>query len=60
MKAKDIVVGKRVIYYPFLGSYEGGIEASITHGVREVCGTQCCWIDAVSSCVDIEHLVSAE
>lgn len=60
MKAKDIIVGKMVIYYPILGSYKNGIEAIITHVVQEVCGTQCCWIDAVSSCVDIEHLVSAE
>ena len=60
MKAKDIIVGKRVIYYPIIGSYKNGIEAIITHGVQEIGGTKCCWIDAVSSCVDIEHLVSAE
>jgi hypothetical protein len=60
MKAKDIIVGKRVIYYPVLGSYKNGIEAIITHGVEEVCGTACCWINAISSCVDIKHLVSAE
>lgn len=60
MKAKDIIVGKRVIYYPILGSYENGIESIITHGVQEIGGTPCCWIDAVSSCVDIEHLISAE
>ena len=60
MKASDIKVGMRVIYYPIRGSYEGGIEAIVTHGVQEVYGTMCCWIDAVSSCVDIDHLVSAE
>ena len=60
MKANEIEVGKRVFYYPVLGSYKDGIEAIITHGVEEVCGTTCCWIDATSSCVDIKHLVSAE
>ena len=60
MKANEIEVGKRVFYYPVLGSYKDGIEAIITHGVEEVCGTTCCWIDAISGCVDIKHLVSAE
>lgn len=60
MKAKDIIVGKRVIYYPILGSYKNGIEGIITHGVQDVCGTTCCWVDTISGCVDIKHLVSAE
>lgn len=57
MKANKIKIGMRVAYYPILGSGEGRKEGIITHGPKEVCGTTCCWIDTVPSCVDIEHLV---
>lgn len=55
MKKKDIIVGKKVWYYPILGD-TGREEAVITSEPLEMCGTTCCSIDIRSSVVDIENL----
>lgn len=56
MKTNEIKIGKNVIYHPVIGSYENGKKAIITSDVFEICGTQCCNIDIMSGCVDIEAL----
>lgn len=55
MKKNQIVIGKKVWYYPILGGIERK-EAVITSGPYEMCGTICCKIDILSSVVDIENL----
>lgn len=55
MKKNQIVIGKKVWYYPILGGSERK-EAVITSGPYEMCGTVCCKIDILSSVVDIENL----
>lgn len=55
MKKTDIVIGKKVWYYPILGGSERK-AAVITSVPYEMCGTICCMIDIVSSVVDIENL----
>ena len=55
MKAKDIKIGKKVIYHPVIGEYYGE-EAVITGDAYEMCGNICCSIDIRSGCVDIEAL----
>jgi hypothetical protein len=55
MKVQNVKIGKRVIYHPVIGG-EYGEEAIITSEAYEMCGTQCCFIDIRSGCVDIEAL----
>ena len=55
MKKNQIVIGKKVWYYPVLGGGERK-EAVITSGPYEMCGTICCKIDILLSVVDIENL----
>lgn len=55
MKKKDIIVGKKVWYYPILG-FEEREEAVITSEPVEGCGTTCCFIDIRTSVVAIENL----
>lgn len=55
MTEEQIGIGKKVWYYPILGGSERK-EAVITSGPYEMCGTVCCMIDIMSSCVDIENL----
>lgn len=55
MKAKDVQIGKKVIYHPVIGRREGKVT-TITSGVYEICGTECCMVSDVSGCVAIEAL----
>jgi hypothetical protein len=55
MEKEDIIVGKKVWYYPILGGSKRE-EAVITSEPFEMCGTICCKIDIRSSVVDIENL----
>ena len=55
MKKTNIEIGKKVWYYPIAGGSERK-EAVITSGPYEMCGTTCCMIDILSSCVDIDNL----
>lgn len=55
MEKEDIIVGKKVWYYPILGGSKRE-EAVITSEPFEMCGTVCCKIDIRSSVVDIENL----
>ena len=59
MKKIKIEIGKKVWYYPILGGSERK-AAVITSGPYEMCGTTCCFIDVVSSCVDIDNLEERE
>ena len=59
MQKSEIKVGKKVWYYPILGGRERK-EAVITHETYEICGTTCCNIDIISSCVDIENIEERE
>ena len=55
MKAKDVKIGKKVIYHPIIGeSY--GEEAVITSDVFDFCGTKCCNIDIRNCVIDIAAL----
>lgn len=55
MEKEEIIVGKKVWYYPILGGSKRE-EAVITSEPFEMCGTVCCKIDIRSSVVDIENL----
>ena len=55
MKMLQIEIGQKVWYYPILGGSERK-AAVITSGPYEMCGTTCCMIDIMSSCVAIENL----
>lgn len=55
MKTEEIVVGKKVWYYPIFGSPERK-AATIVSKPWEVCGEMCCLIDNVSGCVSIAAL----
>ena len=57
MKKKDIIAGKKVLYSPYIGCSDSlKKEAVIVNGPYEVCGTDCCMIDIISSVVAIENL----
>ena len=55
MKKKDVIVGKRVWFYPILGDSKK-VAAVIKSEPMQVCGSTCCMIDVRSSVVDIENL----
>lgn len=55
MKVNEIKIGKKVIYHPIIGMKDGK-DVVITSEPYEMCGTICCFIDIMSSCVDIEAL----
>jgi len=55
MKAKDIIIGKKVYYHPVIGGKEKK-EATITSEVFAIGSTDCCMVDSVSGCVAIEAL----
>ena len=59
MKAKDIIIGKKVYYHPIIGGKEKK-EATITSEVFVIGGTDCCMVDSVSGCVAIEALSERE
>ena len=59
MKAKDIIIGKKVYYHPIIGGKEKK-EATITSEVFVIGGTDCCMVDSVSGCVAIEALSKRE
>lgn len=59
MKAKDIIIGKKVYYHPIIGGKEKK-EATITSEVFVIGGTECCMVDSVSGCVAIEALSERE
>ena len=59
MKAKDIIIGKKVYYHPIIGGKEKK-EAIITSEVFVIGGTDCCMVDSVSGCVAIEALSERE
>ena len=55
MDAKDIKKGKLVWYFPYLGAIP--LKAVIiSDEVRDICGTQCAFIDIRTGCVDIDFL----
>jgi hypothetical protein len=58
MKAKDVAKGKRVIYHSYVGA-EGKPAVIISDEVRNICGTDCCFIDIITGCVDIDSLEEA-
>lgn len=55
MTKEQAKIGAKVWYYPILGGKERK-AAVITDGPFEMCGTDCCFIDIVRSCVAIENL----
>ena len=55
MTKEQAKIGAKVWYYPILGVKERK-EAVVTDGPFEMCGTDCCFIDIVRSCVAIENL----
>lgn len=59
MKAKDIIIGKKVYYHPIIGGKDKK-EATITSEVFVIGGTDCCMVDSVSGCVAIEALSERE
>lgn len=59
MKAKDIIIGKKVYYHPIIGGKEKK-EATIISEVFVIGGTDCCMVDSVSGCVAIEALSERE
>lgn len=59
MKAKEIIIGKKVYYHPIIGGKEKK-EATIASEVFVIGGTDCCMVDSVSGCVAIEALSERE
>lgn len=55
MTREEIKKGKKVWYRPFEGAEPRPAEI-VSDEVRNVCGTDCAFIDTVSGCVDIEFL----
>jgi len=48
-------IGQKVYYHPIIGGSDK-IEAVVTEGPYEMCGTTCYMIDAVRGVVDYEAL----
>lgn len=55
MDAKDIKKGKKVWYFPSLGETPRK-AVIISDEVRDICGTQCAFIDIRVGCVGIDFL----
>lgn len=55
MSREDIIIGKKVYYHPILGG-KVKKEVTIVSEVFEICGINCCMVDKVTGCVDIESL----
>lgn len=55
MAKEEIKKGKKVWYRSFVGA-ERQPAVIVSDEVRNVCGTDCAFIDIVSGCVDIEFL----
>lgn len=55
MSKEEIKKGKKVWYRSFMGA-EPKPAVIVSDEVRNVCGTDCAFIDIVSGCVDIEFL----
>ena len=57
---ENIKIGKKVAYASFID--ENGnpdcdlIGCTITDGPFEMCGTTCCFVDRIKSCVAIDNL----
>lgn len=56
MRINDIIIGKKVWYYPILEDTKRE-EVVITSKPFDVCGTTCCFIQSRTSVVAIENLV---
>lgn len=55
----EIVIGKKVYFHPIVGG-DFKKEATITSEVFVIGGIDCCMLDIVSGCVDIEALSKRE
>ncbi len=55
MTKEEIKKGKKVWYRSFVGA-ERQPAVIVSDEARNVCGTDCAFIDIVSGCVDIEFL----
>ena len=57
---ENIKIGKKVAYAPFIDEDGNAdsvlIECTITDGPFEMCGTTCCFVDRIKSCVAIDNL----
>jgi hypothetical protein len=58
LKVHDVEIGKRVYYYSYVGDFDNSepLEATITGGPCEICGTLCCNIDIRTSVVALDNL----
>lgn len=55
MKVEDIKKGRKVWYFPHMGAVP--LKAIIiSDEVRDICGTQCAFIDIRTGCVGIDFL----
>lgn len=55
MRKEEIKKGMNVWYFAFTGATRKP-AVIVSDEVRNVCGTDCAFIDIVSGCVDIDHL----
>lgn len=59
MEKNEIKKGKKVWYYSYVGATPKPAEI-VSDEVRNVCGTDCAFIDIISGCVGIEFLSPME
>lgn len=56
MKAEDIKIGQKVVYFPYEGTLEGARETLVRSLPWECCGNMICKVEGVTGGVNVTHL----